>query len=108
MTTELREQWQAFDCELRTGKLKHLDYDAATQTLTWRRPKAEDDSEQQDTLYDQLSSCDVADVFRFVDARCQFLSALTPLQPRYAKQPADADSLMAVIAPARARPSSES
>ena len=97
LTTELREQWQAFDCELRTGKLKHLDYDAATQTLTWRRPKAEDDSEQQDTLYDQLSSCDVADVFRFVDARCQFLSALTPLQPRYAKQPADADSLMAVI-----------
>lgn len=97
LTTELREQWQAFDRELRTGKLKHLDYDAATQTLTWRRPKAEDDSEQQDTFYDQLSSCDVADVFRFVDARCQFLSALTPLQPRYAKQPADADSLMAVI-----------
>ena len=29
--------------------------------------------------------------------RCGFLSALTPLQPRYAKKIADEDSLMAVI-----------
>jgi hypothetical protein len=28
---------------------------------------------------------------------CRFLSALTPLQPRYAKKIADEDSLMAVI-----------
>ena len=39
----------------------------------------------------------MADVFRFVNDQCQFLSALTPLQPRYAKKVADADSLMAVI-----------
>ncbi len=39
----------------------------------------------------------MADVFRFVNAQCQFLSALTPLQPRYAKQVADSDSLIAVI-----------
>ena len=39
----------------------------------------------------------MADVFRFVNGQCQFLSALTPLQPRYAKKVADADSLMAVI-----------
>jgi TnpA family transposase len=32
-----------------------------------------------------------------VNARCGFLSALTPLQPRYAKKIADEDSLMAVI-----------
>jgi hypothetical protein len=36
-------------------------------------------------------------VFRFVNEQCRFLLALTPLQPRYAKQVADADSLMAVI-----------
>ena len=42
-------------------------------------------------------NCDVADVFLFVNGQCQFLSALTPLQPRYAKKVADADSLMAVI-----------
>jgi TnpA family transposase len=32
-----------------------------------------------------------------VNERCDFLSALTPLQPRYAKKVADKDSLMAVI-----------
>jgi hypothetical protein len=32
-----------------------------------------------------------------VNAQCQFLSTLTPLQPRYAKQVADSDSLKAVI-----------
>ena len=47
--------------------------------------------------WDLLLFCDVADVFRFVNEQCQFLAALTPLQPRYAKQAADADSLMAVI-----------
>lgn len=95
---DLHEQWQAFDSELRAGKLKHLDYDPGTQTLTWHRPKAKDDPEQQDAFYDQLSFCDVADVFRFVDGQCSFLAGLTPLQPRYAKHVADADSLMAVIA----------
>lgn len=36
-------------------------------------------------------------MFRFVNNQCQFLSALTPLQPRYAKKVADTDSLIAVI-----------
>ena len=97
LTAELREQWLAFNRELRHGKLKHLDYDTKTQRLTWRRPKADNDTAPQDAFYGQLASCDVADVFRFVNAQCQFLTALTPLQPRYAKQVADADSLMAVI-----------
>lgn len=90
-------QWLAFNRELRQGKLTHLDYDRETQTLTWRRPKAEKDTARQDSFYEQLAFCDVADVFRFVNDECQFLSALTPLQPRYAKQVTDADSLMAVI-----------
>jgi TnpA family transposase len=97
LTAELREQWLAFNRELRQGKLKHLDYDSETKTPTWHRPKADNDAAQQDSFYEQLSFCDVADVFRFVNGQCQFLSALTPLQPRYAKQVADSDSLMAVI-----------
>jgi hypothetical protein len=52
--------------------------------LTCRRPAAEDDDEP-DAFYEQLSFCDVADVLRFVNRQCRFLSALTPLQPRYAK-----------------------
>ena len=34
---------------------------------------------------------------RFVNEECSFLAALTPLQPRYAKQVADTDSLLAVL-----------
>jgi hypothetical protein len=82
LTAELHEQWLAFNRELRQGKLKHLDYDSKTKTLTWHRPKADNDAAQQDSFYEQLSFCDVADVFRFVNEQCQFLSALTPLQPR--------------------------
>ena len=97
LTSELHTQWLAFNRELSQGKLKHLDYDRGTQTLTWRRPKANPEAALQDNFYEQLAFCDVADVFRFVNDQCQFLSALTPLQPRYAKQAADADSLMAAI-----------
>jgi TnpA family transposase len=97
LTAELRAQWLAFNRELKQGKLTHLDYDKDTQTLTWRKPKGENQTAREQALYEQLPYCDVADVFRFVNGRCQFLSALTPLQPRYAKKVADADSLMAVI-----------
>jgi TnpA family transposase len=97
LSAELRAQWLAFNRELRQGKLKQLDYDSETKTLTWRRPKADNDATRENAFYAQLPFRDVADVFRFVNEQCQFLSALTPLQPRYAKQVADADSLMAVI-----------
>ncbi len=97
LSAQLRHQWLAFNRELRQGKLKQLDYDSETKTLTWRRLKADNEAARQDGFYEQLAFCDVADVFRFVNDQCQFLSALTPLQPRYAKQVADADSLMAVI-----------
>ena len=97
LAVELHEQWLAFNRELRQGKLKHLDYENDTKTLTWHRPKVENDTARQDSFYEQLSFCDVADVFRFANDECHFLSELTPLQPRYAKQVADADSMMAVI-----------
>ena len=59
--------------------------------------QGENQKAREKAFYEQLPFCDVADVFRFVNGQCQFLSALTPLQPRYAKKVADADSLMAVI-----------
>jgi TnpA family transposase len=94
---ELDTQWRAFDSELRSGKLKHLEFDPEKQTLTWHRPKADKDKQLQQGFYAKLQARDVADVFRFVNERCNFLSVMTPLQPRYAKKVADADSLMAVI-----------
>lgn len=97
LTLELRKQWVTLNRELNQGELKHFDYNSETKVLTWRRPRADNDSAHQDAFYAQLPFCDVADVFRFVNEQCQFLSALTPLQPRYAKQVANADSLIAVI-----------
>jgi TnpA family transposase len=97
LTAELRKQWLAFDSELKQGKLTHLDYDKDKKKLIWRKPKGDNQKVTEQVFYEQLPHCDVADVFRFVNAQCQFLSALTPLQPRYAKKVADADSLMAVI-----------
>ena len=97
LTAELHEQWQAFNRELSLGQLKHLDYNSETKKLSMHRQKADNDDAHEGSFYEQLSFCDVADVFRFVNEQCQFLSALTPLQPRYAKQIADPDSLMAVI-----------
>jgi TnpA family transposase len=97
LTTELRAQWLAFNRELKLGKLKRLEYDKDTQTLTWHRPKVDKQPAREQAFYELLPLCDVADVFRFVNGQCRFLAALTPLQPRYAKKVADADSLMAVI-----------
>lgn len=94
---ELDTQWRAFDAELRSGKLKHLEYDQDKQTLIWHRPKADKDKQIQQGFYGRLQARDIADVFRFVNERCNFLLAMAPLQPRYAKKIADEDSLMAVI-----------
>ena len=97
LTAELHVQWLAFNRELKQGKFTHMEYNKDTKALTWRRPKVENQKAREQGLYEQLPFCDVADVFRFVNGQCQFLAALTPLQPRYAKKVADADSLMAVI-----------
>jgi TnpA family transposase len=97
LAADLHAEWLAFNSELRQGQLKHLDYDRATQVLTWRKPKVDPPVEQEAAFYGQVAFHDVADVLRFVNGQCRFLSALTPLQPRYAKPVAGPDSLMAVI-----------
>src|SRR5215471_488166 len=97
LTAELHDLWQCFDRELRQGKLKHLDYDRVHKKLSWRKLKLDPEEALQASFYDKLPVRDIADIFRFVNGQCNFLSALTPLQPRYAKKVADEDSLMAVI-----------
>jgi TnpA family transposase len=94
---ELDTQWRSFDRELRLGKLKHLDFDPVKKSLTWHRPKADQNETLEKDFYAKLMASDVTDIFRFVNEQCGFLSAMTPLQPRYAKKIADEDSLMAVI-----------
>ncbi|UOA09289.1 hypothetical protein KKZ03_02940 [Methylobacter sp. S3L5C] len=85
MTDELHSLWLAFDSDLRQGKLKHLEYDSQLKTLTWHKYKASNDKALQESFYSKMGFCDVADVLRFVNKQCHFLSAMTPLQPRYAK-----------------------
>lgn len=97
LTAELRAQWLAFNRELKQGKLTHLEFDKNTNKLTWRKPKGLNLKAREQVFYEKLPLCDIADVSRLVNEECQFLSVLTPLQPRYAKKVADADSLMAVI-----------
>ncbi len=95
--SELDTLWRSFDRELRQGKLKHLEFDQVKKTLTWHRPKADPDGALQKSFYSKVTACNIADIFRFVNERCRFLAAMTPLQPRFAKNIADEDSLMAVI-----------
>ena len=97
LSSELHRQWKAFNRELKQGKLKHLEYDKDTQKLTWHKSVISRHKAQEKRFYEQLEFCDVTDVFRFVNEQCRFLPAMKPLQPRYAKKEADADSLMAVI-----------
>ncbi len=97
LKTELHAQWVSFNRELKQGKLSHLEYNKGTQTLTWRKPKVDKQSNHEKSFYEQLPFCDIADVFRLVNHECKCLSALTPLQPRYAKKSADTNSLIAVI-----------
>jgi TnpA family transposase len=97
LCAELHRLWLAFDRDLRQGKLRHLEYDAGRKALSWRNPKVDKEEALQAGFYAGLPARGIADVFRFVDERCRFLAALTPLQPRYAKRIADDDSLTAVI-----------
>ncbi|MCP9270254.1 Tn3 family transposase [Xenorhabdus sp. XENO-1] len=97
LTKELHLQWIAFNRELKQGKLPHLEFDKATQKLSGHKIESTEKSDSGQEFYTQLPFSELTDVFRFVNQQCQFLSAMTPIQPRYAKKEADADSLMAVI-----------
>lgn len=94
---DLHHQWLSLNSDLRQGKLKHVEYDHKSKTVIWKRLKTNVDTFQQDSFYQQMSFCDISDVFHFANTQCHFLSAMTPLQPRYIKQVADPISLMAVI-----------
>jgi TnpA family transposase len=94
---ELHAEWIRFNNDFTQGKLKHLFYDEKTQTLHLKKTKAGSDEEAQYRFYKQLPLCDITDVIRFVNERCRYSSAFTHIQPRYAKQFADENSLNAVI-----------
>ena len=96
---ELDTLWIEFNRNLKGGRIKHLKYDHTKKEVTWVKPKVvkEDEDSEKETFYDKLPILDITDVLRFVNDKCGFLSAFTPLQPRYKKHVLDEDHLMAVL-----------
>lgn len=94
---ELHTLWISFNRDLKDGKLTHIRYDDKTHTLHLRKIKGNTAAEEIiNEFYKQLPLCDITDVLRFVNDDCRFLSALTPLQPRYAKH-GDLDNCLLAI-----------
>ena len=95
--TTLHQLWVAFNRDLKQGKLKHLHYDPEKSLLSWRKPRVHHEEELTQGFYNKLPFKDIVDVMRFVHQKCNFLSALTPLQPRYGKNDREEDRLLAAI-----------
>lgn len=95
---ELDALWRGFNYSLKQGSLKYLKYDPVKKELIGIKPKiTKEEDPQKQTLYDKIPLSDISDVVRFVNEKCGFLSAFTPLQPRYSKQNLDDDHLIAVL-----------
>jgi hypothetical protein len=94
---ELHERWISFNTLLQQGKLNHLDFDKKTQTLIWHKPRINSDETLKQRFYSKIPSRDLSDILRLVNKECNFLSALTPLQPRFAKQVSKEENLLAVL-----------
>jgi hypothetical protein len=88
---ELESLWIKVDHNLKQGTLKHLKYNHTKKEVLWVKPRTvnEEETSEKQTFYDKLPVCDLSDVLRFVNDKCHFLSAFTPLQPLYNKQKAD-------------------
>jgi TnpA family transposase len=94
---ELGQLWEKFDKALRKGELKHLRYDEKDKTLHLQKIKVNKDEQRQRRFFAQLPFCDIVDVLKFVNKYSGFLSVLTHVQPRYVKQPAKEDHLIATV-----------
>jgi hypothetical protein len=64
-------------------------YDKEKKKLCWNKIKANKDEKLQNKFFKQLPFCEISEVLNFVNNNCNFLSAFTTLQPRYAKQEPD-------------------
>ena len=86
LTKELNSLWHTFNQKLKRNEFPHLKYDLQKQKLHWTKIKPNKDEKLQRKFFEQLTFCDISDVLNFANDNCNFLSAFTPLQPRYAKQ----------------------
>ena len=89
--------WESFNKKLHKGELKHMRYDKKDQTIHLRKIKVDKDEEIKHNFFKQLPFCDIVDVLKFVNKDSGFLADLTHIQPRYSKQIAKEDCLIATI-----------
>lgn len=94
---ELHQLWNTFNKKLRRGKLMHLRYDEKEKTLHFKKARVNANELTGHHFYEQLPFCDIIEVLKFVNEHSDFLAAFTHVQPRYAKQQAKSDYLMATI-----------
>lgn len=94
---ELEKLLELFDRKLKRKQLKNLEFDHVKKDLIWHRLQAKEDEELKQQFYDHFTILDIVDVLKFVNTKCNFLSAFTHLQPKYTKQKADNDHLLAVV-----------
>ncbi len=94
---ELKTLWQEFDKRLKIGDLKHIKYNFDKKEIMWVKPKEMRRETQDGVLYSKLPMRDLNEVLRFVNDKTNFMSAFTPLQPRYLKQEFDVEHLIAVL-----------
>ena len=98
LCVELKNQWVVFNEMIKRNNSEHIQYDSGTKTLSFHKPKIDQQEDDlQDRFYQKLPMVDNIDVLRFVNEKCGFLSAFTPVQPYYVKQNAEDNILLAVI-----------
>ncbi len=94
---ELKSLWIRFNKAFKKGKLNHLRYNEKNKTLHLQKSNFAKEKKVKHQFYGQLPLQDVGDVFRFVHEKCQFFSAFTHIQPRYAKQATNEEHLIGTI-----------
>jgi TnpA family transposase len=86
LSTELHYLWRLFNKTLKQDNLDHLKYDAKKKKLFGYKTRANQNEKLQSKFFKQVPICEISNILNFVNDDCNFLSAFTPLQPRYSKQ----------------------
>ena len=96
---ELEGLWSSFNKKLKKGELQYIHYDSQKKEFIWSKPKIKTipQKDKKSNLYNHIPVNSMSDVLRFVAEKTGFLSAFSPLQPRYIKRKLEEDNLIAVL-----------
>src|SRR5258708_3416547 len=70
---ELHQLWAAFDRDLRRGRLKHLEYNSANKTLSWHKPKTNNQEAVQNWFLRQAPGSRYRRYFPVCESAMRFL-----------------------------------